>query len=153
MGPSATGNNGRPPRDLARSDRMTNRPDFPDAGWILQPQARSALLGRFPPRYANAIAHHVTAKPNPPPGQTPPAAACRIVGRADDGAGVEAMVVEMDGTTDRPDGSTYHITWSLEPGRKARESNDVIREGGWTPLPEAVPIPVTPARFDWRDPA
>ena len=28
------------------------------------------------------------------------------------------MVVELDGTTDRPDGSTYHITWSLGPGRK-----------------------------------
>ena len=33
--------------------------------------------------------------------------------------------------TDRPDGSTYHITWSLGPGRKARESNDVLRDQGW----------------------
>ena len=127
--------------------------DKPDAGWIVEEAARAELLRRFPPRYANPIAHHVTAKPNPPPGEPPPAAECRIVGRTDDGVGVEAMVVEMDGTTNRPDGSTFHITWSLGPGRKARESNDVIRERGWARLPEAVPVAVTPARFDWRDPA
>ena len=36
--------------------------------------------------------------------------------------------IELDGTTDRPDGSTYHITWSLGPGREAHESNDVLRD-------------------------
>ena len=55
----------------------------------------------------------------------------RIVGRADDGDSLECLVVAIDGTTDRPDGSTYHITWSLGPGRKARESNDVLRDKGW----------------------
>ncbi len=54
-----------------------------------------------------------------------------MVGRADDGSSLECLVVEMDGATDRPDGSTYHITWSLGPGRKARESNDVLRDQGW----------------------
>ena len=57
------------------------------------------------------------------------------------------MVVELDGTTDRPDGSTYHITWSLGPGRKARESNDVLRERGWDPLRSPVDITLEPARF------
>lgn len=127
--------------------------DKPDAGWLLDAATRAELLRRFPPRYANPIAHHVTAKPSPPPGERPPSVTCRVVGRADDGAGVEAMVVEMDGATDRPDGCTYHITWSLEAGRKARESNDVIRNHGWSRLPEPVPVPVAPARFDWRDPA
>jgi len=71
----------------------------------------------------------------------------RIVGHADDRSGVECMVVELDGTTDRPDGSTYHITWSLGPGRKARESNDVLRERRWKPLPAPIDISLEPARF------
>ena len=126
--------------------------DKPNAGWLLDGEARADLLGRFPPRYRMTVAHHVTAAPTPSGGQAPPPVTCRIVGRADDGTGVEALVVEIDGATDRPDGSTYHITWSLEPGRKARESNDVIREFGWTAVAESAPVPVTPARFDWRDP-
>jgi hypothetical protein len=70
-----------------------------------------------------------------------------IVGRTDDGKGVEALVVSIGGTTDRPDGSTYHITWSLEPGRRAKESNDVIRQHGWTEIELPVPIMLQPARF------
>ena len=57
------------------------------------------------------------------------------------------MVVTVDGTTNRPDGSTYHITWSLSSGRKARESNDVIRERGWSPIDPPVPVKLEPARF------
>ena len=125
----------------------------PNAGWLLDDAARQVLLSRYPPRYANAIAHHVTASPSPPEPELPPAVRCTIVGHANDGAGVEAMVVEIDGATERPDGGTYHITWSLEPGRRARESNDVIRDRGWTRLPEPFPVPVTPARFDWRYPS
>jgi hypothetical protein len=55
-----------------------------------------------------------------------------VVGVADDGVGVQALVVEIGGTLRRPDGSTYHITWSLGRGRRAVESNDVIRDCGWT---------------------
>jgi hypothetical protein len=57
------------------------------------------------------------------------------------------MVVAIDGSTDRPDGSTFHITWSLGPGRRARESNDVIREGGWARFDQPIPVTLTPARF------
>jgi hypothetical protein len=56
-------------------------------------------------------------------------------------------VVELDGTTDRPDGSTYHITWSLGPGRKARESNDVLRDNGWQRIDAPIAIDLEPARF------
>ena len=41
------------------------------------------------------------------------------------------MVVRLGGTTDRPDGCTYHITWSLEDGRQAKESNARARGRGW----------------------
>ena len=67
-----------------------------------------------------------------------------MVGEADDGAGVQALVVAIGGTTDRPDGSTYHITWSLGPGRAAKESDDVIRDRGWTALAQPVPIRLRP---------
>ena len=71
----------------------------------------------------------------------------RIVGRADDGESLECLVVKLDGTTDRPDGSTYHITWSLGPGRKPIESNDVLREYGWEPVNPPIPVELEPARF------
>jgi hypothetical protein len=57
------------------------------------------------------------------------------------------LVVEIDGTADRPDGSTYHITWSLGPTRRARESNDVLRDQGWQHLSATVDIDLEPSRF------
>ena len=117
-------------------------------GWKLPQADRDALLQRFPPRYDKVIADHVTlrtgARPSTPLPRKPEA---RVVGRADDGNSLECLVVELDGTTDRPDGSTYHITWSLGPGRTARESNDVLRDRGWEYLPAPIPVELDPARF------
>ena len=114
-------------------------------GWKLPRGERERLLSRFPPKYENVIADHVTLQVG---GTTlPPKPAAQIVGRADDGTSLECLVVELDGTTDRPDGSTYHITWSLGPGRKAIESNDVLRDFGWKPLDSALPVELEPARF------
>ena len=117
-------------------------------GWKLPRDERSALLERFAPRYAEVIADHVTlrtgATPQTPLPRKPDAG---IVGRADDGKSLECLVVELDGTTDRPDGSTYHITWSLGPGRKASESNDVLRDLGWEHLDAPIPVELEPARF------
>ena len=117
-------------------------------GWKLPKDERAALLERFPPRYDRVIADHVTlrvgAGPQTPLPRKPEA---RIVGRADDGDSLECLVVELDGSTDRPDGSTYHITWSLGPGREARESNDVLRTSGWEPIDAPTPVELEPARF------
>jgi hypothetical protein len=116
-------------------------------GWKLDRAQRGDLLNRFAPRYASPVADHVTlavgAARRPLPGPVEAA----IVGRSDDGQGVEAMVVAIDGTTDRPDGSTFHITWSLGKGRQAKESNAVIRDCGWSPLDQPVEVRVEPARF------
>ena len=117
-------------------------------GWKLTREDREQLLRCFPPRYAEVVADHVTlrvgASATTPLPRKPEA---RIVGYADDGRSLECLVVELDGTTDRPDGSTYHITWSLGPGRKARESNDVLRDLGWQPIDAPIPIELEPARF------
>ena len=119
-------------------------------GWKLPRDERDRLLERFPPKYERTIADHVTLqsdtdKDTPLPRRMDAA----IVGRADDGDSLECLVVEMNGTTDRPDGSTYHITWSLGPGRKARESNDVLRDKGWKHLERPVSVELEPARFQW----
>ena len=118
-------------------------------GWKLPRDERSALLGRFPPRYDQVVADHVTlrvgASADTPLPRRPESA--RIVGRADDEQGLECLVAELDGTTDRPDGSTYHITWSLGRGRKAVESNDVLRDRGWEHLPAPIDVTLEPARF------
>jgi hypothetical protein len=117
-------------------------------GWALDRAERVELLLQFPPRYGNVVADHVTLAarvgrdaplPKPLTGE--------IVGRADDGQGVEAMVVRIEGSTDRPDGSIWHITWSLGDGRRAKESNDVIAQRGWEPIELPMPVQLTPARW------
>jgi hypothetical protein len=117
-------------------------------GWKLPNDERSLLLERFPPKYENVVADHVTlrvgATPSTPLPRKPEA---RVVGRADDGWSLECLVVELDGTTDRPDGSTYHITWSLGPSRKPKESNEVLRDKGWEPLAAPIDVELEPARF------
>jgi hypothetical protein len=118
-------------------------------GWKLPQVERELLLRRFPPKYAKVDADHVTlrvgAGPETPLPDKPQASA--VIGRADDGDSLECLVVELDGTTDRPDGSTYHITWSLGRGRRARESNDVLRDKGWDYLEAPIPVELEPARL------
>ena len=117
-------------------------------GWALDRGEREALLQRFEPVYPEVVADHVTLESGVSPHvRLPTAQSGRIVGHVDDGKGVQAMVVEIDGTTDRPDGSTYHITWSLGPGRRARESNDVLRPRKWTPVSPPVPIRLEPWEY------
>jgi len=124
------------------------RPGRRVIGWKLDPAERQALLARFPARYTNPVADHVTLRARVHEmSALPPATTGAIVGRSDDGAGVEAMVVQIDGSAARPDGGTYHITWSLGAGRRAVESNDVIRARGWEPVAPPVPLQLQPAVF------
>ena len=113
-------------------------------GWLVDPAERAALLVRFAPRYARVVAHHVTQTFGDRGAPPPQATVGEIVGEADDGAGVQALVVAIGGSPARPDGGTYHITWSLGPGREARESNEVIAQRGWAPLPAPAPVTLRP---------
>jgi hypothetical protein len=117
-------------------------------GWKVPQEEREMLLQHFPPKYERLDADHVTLRPRAT-AQTPlpREVEARVVGRADDGKSLECLVVELDGSTDRPDGSTYHITWSLGPGRRPVESNDVLRDLGWEYISAPIPIQITPARF------
>lgn len=117
-------------------------------GWKLDRAQRTELLQQFPPRYPRVDADHVTLKTGvSSDAPLPEESHAEIVGRADDGNGVEAMVVRLGGSTDRPDGSTYHITWSLEEGRKPVESNDVLREREWEAFDLPMPVKLEPARW------
>ena len=116
-------------------------------GWLLAEDDRAKLLQQFPPKFEKTVAHHVTLKSEAERDPLPNDVEAEVVGHTDDESGVEAMVVAIDGTTARPDGSTYHITWSLGDGRRARESNDVIRERGWQKLDQPIPVTLQPGRF------
>jgi hypothetical protein len=115
-------------------------------GWLLEARARARLLKAFPQRYERLVADHVTLDAHAPadaaaPGSEP----AQVVGEADDGDGLQALLVSLGGTTDRPDGGTYHITWSLGPGREPVESNQVIAERGWRATPP-IAIDLRPVR-------
>jgi len=117
-------------------------------GWKLDPGQRNELLQQFPPRYGEVDADHVTLQVGAAEDAALPEETLgEIVGRADDGRGVEAMVVSIGGGTDRPDGSTYHITWSLGPGREAQESNDVLAGRDWTAFDLPMPVKLQPQRW------
>lgn len=115
-------------------------------GWRLDEDQRERLLALFPPRYPDTVADHVTLGRGQP---LPQAAKAQIIGRADDEAGVEALVVKVDGTEVRPDGKVFHITWSLDrsKGREARDSNDVIAERGWSRLEAPFELDLTPGEW------
>jgi hypothetical protein len=115
-------------------------------GWLVDEAQRIELLQQFPPAYPNVVAHHVTlasgsadALPEPQIGD--------IIGIADDGSGVQALVVRIGGTTKRPGGGTYHVTWSLAEGRAARESNDVIAARGWREIDLPEPVTLHPSEL------
>ena len=118
-------------------------------GWKLDPDERKALLGRFPALFPDIVADHVTLQAGTDDTPLPTEQSGEIVGETDDGAGVQALVVAIGGTTRRPDGGVWHISWSLDKaaGREAKESNEVIARLGWQPLAHAVPLRLIPARF------
>ena len=120
-------------------------------GWKLEAGARARLLAALSPRWPVPVADHITLRSK---GPLPPPANIVAVGEADDGEGVQALVVTVDGSADRPDGGVFHITWSLDRsrGRKAAESNAVIARYGWRPLAAPLPVDAVPAEWEWVDP-
>lgn len=111
-------------------------------GWKLPESERERLLDIFPATYVDVIAHHVTLRMGD--GALPEPVEAAVVGIVDDGKGVQALVVTIDGTYRRPDGKIYHITWSIDraAGRKPVHSNEVIAQG--FKLFEPLPIRVEP---------
>jgi hypothetical protein len=117
-----------------------------EVGRLLHPDDREALLAAFPPAYPRVAGRLVAPEgAGPPDFPLPDEAEGFVVGVADDGAGVRALVVEVGGTTRRPGDSTYHVAWSLAPGRRPDEAGGVIRERGWTAARERHRVRLGPA--------
>jgi hypothetical protein len=98
---------------------------------------RDALLAAlsdagFPASFDRIVAEHVTYA-YPDPTCAPAARNVRIVGHAK-ADGVQALLVEIDGTSARPDGKLFHLTYSLAPGRKPVESNRLLETVAIEPL-------------------
>ena len=110
---------------------------------------REGLIEYFPPRYPKIVADHVTLR-HGTDSCTPLPTACRgeIIAEVDDGAGVQAFVVFIEGTTERGDGSHFHATWSLGVGRQAKESNAVIANRPWRLIHPPIEIGIVPARWN-----
>lgn len=98
-------------------------------GWKISKDDRAKLLDMFPPSHPDVIAHHVT---NNLKDFIPKAASITVVGYAAN-EGVECLVVEVNGDAARPDGKTYHITWSIDraAGAKPVHSNNLIADRGY----------------------
>lgn len=112
-------------------------------------QSRSHLASIFPPKFPEFIGHHITYKMGVKSDQPlPEASTFKVVGYACDPLGIEALVVEVDGTTVRPDGKTFHITWSLDrdAGFKPVKSNDLIASRGYEKISSPINITAT-AKF------
>jgi hypothetical protein len=115
------------------------------SAYLLTPEARAAVLERFPPRFGDVICHHVTERFGVPASKKfmPAPAKIVVVGYACD-VSLEALVVSVNGRTARPDGLVYHITLSLDrsKGRKPVDSNGVIAAAGWS---EVAPLAIDAA--------
>src|SRR4051812_45324175 len=87
-------------------------------GWTLDPGERDALLKEIPAAYPDVLADHVTLIGRAPASARQPTRVdAEVIGSVDDGDGLQALVVEINGSSRRPDGGTYHITWSLDKKR------------------------------------
>jgi hypothetical protein len=120
-------------------------------GWKLEPASREFLLDIFPPHWCDLIADHVTLDGKAPVDATLPSKAeAKVIGHADDGKGLETLVVTIGGNVRRPDGGIFHITWSLDRhrDREAVESNDLITRHGWRPLAVPITIDLLPALLE-----
>ena len=98
--------------------------------YVLTDESRVLLEKKYPPKYSKFIGHHVTVKFGVPKNaaEAPDEATVKVLGIEDNGDGLEALVVSVNGKSKRADGSMYHITWSLEPEKYApKDSNELLQ--------------------------
>lgn len=115
--------------------------------YVLDEASRQELAEQFPPKYDNFIGHHVTVDFGvPADAEAPKPASLKVIGHVDSGDGLEALVVSVNGNKNRPDGSTYHITWSIDSNSnyKPKDSNTLIADKKFT-LIRPVAISTEPA--------
>ena len=104
------------------------------SAYQLDSNHRTILLKQFLPCYPRVVADHITVcfggtdVPLPAPCQK-----AEVIGMADDGNGLQALIVRVDDCLTRQDGSVYHITWSLDPNKQI--SSEIDSNSGQTYKP------------------
>lgn len=93
--------------------------------------SRNMLMHRFPPKYPEIRYDHITIEMGGLNAQIPaPAESVEVVGIADDGNGLEALIVRVNGSPTRKDGKAWHITASFDPSKNAPAAFDVFAKPG-----------------------
>lgn len=110
----------------------------------LTKEARESLLKAFPNRFDKVIAHHVTFQFGVAESQPlPPKAKVIVVGYSFNN-NIECVVVSVNGSTQRPDGKTYHITLSHNNKAKPVDSNKLIEDKGYVKYLESLELETIP---------
>jgi hypothetical protein len=105
--------------------------------FVLDAESRARLMRLFPLRFPDSKADHITlAYGVPEPEFLPQAPSCvAAIGYVADDS-LEAFTVIYGGARQRPDGSLYHLTASVDhsKGRCSAESNILVRVGTVRPI-------------------
>lgn len=97
----------------------------------LDKESKAMLMEKFPPKYPDVRYDHITIRMGGIDAQQPEAAEnVEVVGIADDGNGIEALIVRVNGTPKRKDGKSWHITASFDSSKNAPAAFDVFAEPG-----------------------
>lgn len=108
---------------------------FGYTGYLISKLSRKQVRSMYPEKYNQFVGHHITHQFGVYENEAimPEDSIVRLIGYADSRDGIECFVAEVNGTTVRPDGGTYHLTWSFDPqsGYKPKHSNDLLRRGEW----------------------
>jgi len=117
------------------------------SGWKLGDSSRDTLENIFGVAHPKKIAHHITYMFGPD-SVKPKDAKIYVIGHCITDK-IECFVVEVDGSLVRPDGKTYHITWSLDPqkGAKPVDSNEALEKFGFVHIKEKILIQCEPKVF------
>jgi hypothetical protein len=99
------------------------------SAYLIKEESRKVLLERFPPKFSESIAHHVTYC-FPDKVAPPMIEKVKVIGYAENHR-LECAVVEVNGGIERPQGGIFHITLSLDRslGAKPVHSNKVLKKG------------------------
>ena len=98
-------------------------------GYELTDSARWELMAHIEPIHPDVIAHHVTHEYGVYESLPPDTNTVRVTAMASNDT-VQAAIVKVNGTTQRPDGKFYHITISIDraAGAKPVDSNALIAD-------------------------
>lgn len=106
----------------------------------LNKDSQKELLNTFKPSFENIKCHHITYKFGVAPTDKLPSQTEGYVVGYKKGEGIEALVVEINFKSLRPDGKLYHITLSHDNNHKPVQSNNLLADNKYTKLDKKIKI-------------